>query len=65
MYLTRDEAVAELVKDGSKEEGARRLLDSPLAAWPGSHRTNFYLITRYEAGTIPGVEEPRWTISPW
>ena len=65
MYLTRDEAVAELVKDGSSEESATKILGSPLAKWPGAHRTNFDLITRYEAGTLPGIAEPRWTISPW
>lgn len=73
MYLTRDEAVAELVKSGGSEDAARVTLDSPLAKWPYAHRTAFHLITRYEAGTIldawypgnPGIPAPLWTISGW
>ena len=73
VYLTRDEAVAVLTEDGSSEDSARVTLDSPLAAWPQAHRTNFHLITRYEKGTVlgawypgnPGIPEPVWTIGRW
>jgi hypothetical protein len=70
MYLTRDEAIAELVKGDSTEEAANALLDSALCLYPRSARTNFDLITGYAAGKLPEACYPSgpvdlFTISPW
>ena len=70
MYLTRDQAVAELVKDGSDEKSAHAVLDWSLRIYPRSHRTSFELITGYRAGSIGRYPDALnaaelFTISSW
>ena len=73
MYLTREQAAAELVSAGSNQDSAGSILDHALAIYPQCARTAFHLITGYAAGTImdayypgnPGIPEDLFTISPW
>jgi hypothetical protein len=65
MYLTRSEAVAKL---GGDEEDERLLDHAP--EYPRSTRTNFYLITRYPAGSIGRYPDAMnagelFTVSNW
>jgi hypothetical protein len=64
MYLTRDEAVAELVKDGATEPEASALLDGALRLYPQSQRTNFLMITGYLKGSL-GYPDDMFTIGRW
>jgi hypothetical protein len=50
-YLTREQATAELVADGSSAREANAILSSALRTYPQSHRTNFHMVTGYKAGT--------------
>ena len=73
MYLTREQAVAELTRDGSDEKSAHAVLDWAIRIYPRSHRTSFEMITGYAAGTImgpytpghPGIPADLFTVSPW
>lgn len=70
MYLTREQAVAQLVKTGGDEKSASAVLDWALRIYPRSHRTNFELITGYRAGSIGRYPdamnaEPLFTVSSW
>jgi len=67
VYLSREQAVAELVRSGSTEDSAGKLLDSALAVYPRSHRTNFDMITGFPARvwSAPFSQVDRFTICPW
>jgi hypothetical protein len=69
--LTRDQAVAELVKAGSTAESANAILNHALAIYSQSARTNYHMITGYKAGTCMGAypdgitTEDHFTICRW
>ena len=70
MYLTREQAVAELTKDGSDEKSANAVLDWSLRIYPRSHRTSFEMITGYRAGSIGRYPDAMnagelFTVSNW
>lgn len=73
MYLTREQATAELIKAGATAEAAGAVLDSALALYPQSARITFALVTGYRKGTIlgayypgnPGIPEDLFTIGAW
>lgn len=73
MYLTREQATAELVKSGSTAEAASVSLDSALSLYPQCQRTSVHMITGYAKGTImdayyvgnPGIPADLFTIGRW
>jgi hypothetical protein len=71
MYLTREQARAELERDGNgSSDSSDGILNHALRIYPQSARTNFYLITGYRAGTDFGTiggksTEDLFTVSRW
>jgi hypothetical protein len=73
VYLTRDEAAAELVKSGGDKKSAHAVLDAALRQAPQSVRTTFHMVTGYAKGTIlgtyypgsPGIPDDLFTIGRW
>ena len=70
MYLTREQATAELDGGTGSSDHTGSLLDHALRIYPQSVRTNFYLITGYKAGTNFGEASGRstedlFTVSRW
>ena len=70
-YLTRDQAVAELARDGLTSEQAEVTLGHALRMCPQAVRTTFLMVTGYKAGTCLGAwpegrtEADLFTISEW
>jgi hypothetical protein len=78
-YLTRQEAVAELIGKNCTEANANAILDHALAIYSQSHRTNSHMITGYRKRMHitglwgckpyhpgnPGIPEDAFTVCIW